>query len=309
MDKGICPITGELITDKNIHPRVGIRYDVTLLGKELRFWFCEDCYEKIPFDKYGYIIKSLILNEKLPYHSEKIHWEGNNNGVGFDLKKVINEITYPNTPSEKLNNLFHHIFRMQDFDGEWIEIDILNKIWHYCYFKNKKEIDLYFETLVAKGFITTSEIDKTFKITYEGLLNYIKLTSEGENSNKCFVAMSFQSETSKYREAIKNALLKTGFEPIIIDEQNIESDKTINDEIIANLRKCKFCIADFSYHKNGVYFESGFALGQGKQVIYTCEEEQFKSAHFDIKPLQHIIYKTSEELESRLISKIEAWIK
>ena len=77
---------------------------------------------------------------------------------------------------------------------------------------------------------------------------------------------------------------ETGFEPILIDERNIDSDRTINDEIIANLKKCKFCIADFSYHSNGVYFESGFALGQNKKVIYTCLDREFEKAHFDIRP-------------------------
>ncbi|MEP6737098.1 MAG: hypothetical protein ABJA70_16360, partial [Chryseolinea sp.] len=84
--------------------------------------------------------------------------------------------------------------------------------------------------------------------------------------------------------------------------------KTINDEIIAGLRKCKFCIADFSYHRNGVYFEAGFALGQKKPVIYSCMKEEFAKAHFDIKPLQHIIYDTPDELRDKLISKIQAWI-
>ena len=103
--------------------------------------------------------------------------------------------------------------------------------------------------------------------------------------------------------------IQTGFTPIFIDEKDISSERTINDEIIANLKKCKFCIADFSYHKNGVYFESGFALGQGKPVIYTCEHGHFKNAHFDIKPLQHIIYLKPEELTEKLVHKIEAWIK
>jgi nucleoside 2-deoxyribosyltransferase len=121
--------------------------------------------------------------------------------------------------------------------------------------------------------------------------------------------MAFSDDMKDVRTAIKSALSRTGFEPIIIDEKDIDSDKTINDAIISNLRQCKFCVADFSYHRNGVYFESGFALGQGKQVIYLCEKTQFDKAHFDIKPLQHIIYETTQELEKKLVDKIEAWIK
>ncbi len=120
--------------------------------------------------------------------------------------------------------------------------------------------------------------------------------------------MSFDPPTKPIREAIRKALTLTGYEAIIIDEQIIDSERTINDEIIASLKKCKFCIADFSLHSRGVYFESGFALGHGKKVIYTCGKEEFTKAHFDIKPLQHIIYETPEQLTKDLINKIEAYI-
>ena len=145
-------------------------------------------------------------------------------------------------------------------------------------------------------------------ITHLGLNKAIELMEEGEKSKKCFIAMSFDPSTKPAREAIRQALKHTGYEAIIIDEQIIDSERTINDEIIASLKRCKFCIADFSNHSNGVYFESGFALGQGKKVIYTCSDEEFKKAHFDIKPLQHIIYETPELLTKALINKIEAFI-
>lgn len=121
--------------------------------------------------------------------------------------------------------------------------------------------------------------------------------------------MAFRQETLHVRNAIKEAITATGYIPVLIDEQNIESEKTINDEIIANLKRCKFCIADFSYHSKGVYFESGFALGQGKKVIYTCSKEEFENSHFDLRPLQHIIYEDMDYLKKSLINKIEAWIK
>jgi nucleoside 2-deoxyribosyltransferase len=116
----------------------------------------------------------------------------------------------------------------------------------------------------------------------QGLNKAISLFQEGENSNKCFIAMSFDSKMAETREIIKQVLKKTGYEPIIIDEEHLNSDQTINDAIIANLKKCKFCIADFSKHSNGVYFESGFALGQGKKVIYLCSDDEFKNTHLTL---------------------------
>ena len=83
---------------------------------------------------------------------------------------------------------------------------------------------------------------------------------------------------------------------------------TINDAMIAEIRKCKFMIADFTDNKHGVYFEAGFGLGLGKQVIYTCLEEHFKNTHFDTKHFPHIIYKNCQSLEESLINRIEAWV-
>lgn len=201
---------------------------------------------------------------------------------------------------------------MQDFDGELVDIsNKLEHIWNYNYFKNSDECKLYFETMEKSNFLTLYNPQDeiiTFRFTYEGLNYLVKISDESFISKKCFIAMAFDDETKRVREAIKQAILDTGFDPIIIDEKHLSSDNTINDAIISNLRSSKFCIADFTLHRNGVYFESGFALGLGKPVIYLCRKDEFEKAHFDIKPLQHIIYETEDELTKKLIDKIKAWI-
>ena len=62
-----------------------------------------------------------------------------------------------------------------------------------------------------------------------------------------------------------------------------------------------------SLHRNGVYFEVGFALGLGKQVIYLSHKDYFEDSHFDIRQLQHIIYESPEDLEKLLIDKVNVW--
>jgi hypothetical protein len=237
-----------------------------------------------------------------------------------DLKDLIAGKILPQTPEHKLTSLFLKLFSSQKEDGEWVAMDEViydEVLWRILYFKSVNELDYYIGVLQSKGLINAA-VDNTkyrpgklqkYRITYEGLNYELKLKAEGNQSNKCFIAMSFKNETDNIRKAIKEALKSTGFEPLIVDEQNIESDRTINDEIIANLKRCKFCIADFTFHSLGVYFESGHALGQGKKVIYTCRQDEFEKAHFDIRPLQHIIYQTPEQLTKDLINKIEAWIK
>lgn len=261
-----------------------------------------------------HIFSSLLYND---------NWfeEEENTYITIDeLKELLRSKSFPNNPREKMESLFFELFSYQKEDGEWIAIsmkDFDNQLWKELYFKSVNELSYYMEVLEKNELIETKYISTKFnalhfdsyRMTFKGLNHYVKITNEGEKSNKCFVAMSFKPETKEIRQAIKDALDEAHFEPVLMDEQDIESDKTINDEIIANLKKCKFCIADFTLHSDGVYFESGFALGQGKKVIYTCRQDEFNKAHFDIKPLQHIIYETPAELKQKLFNKIEAWIK
>src|SRR5690606_9753923 len=237
-----------------------------------------------------------------------------------NLKELLKIKSLPKNPEEKIEALFLKLISYQKEDGQWITLEsdfYDNQLWKILYFKSINELNYYIEALFSSGFID-AQFNQTkdrqgllgkYRITIKGLNYYFKITTEGENSNKCFVAMSFKPETMEIRQALKEALEETHFVPIIIDEQNIESDRTINDGIIANLKKCKFCIADFTFHSNGIYFESGFALGQCKKVIYTCRRDEFNNAHFDIRPLQHIIYDSPTDLKQKLVNKIEAWIK
>ena len=241
--------------------------------------------------------------------------------ITFDfLMTKFKELFYPSSPKEKMDYLFKSLVNYQDFDGQKLDFFkvISNPIFYFGhYFKSKIECNYYFKVLHEFGYINavfnSESNDKfggvlTLEVTFSGLNYFIDITEKGMFSNKCFIAMSFNPLLNSIRQAIKEAIETTGFIPIIVDEVHYESEKTINDAIIANLKDCKFCIADFTDQKDGVYFESGFALGQGKSVIYTCREEDFEESHFDTNHFPHIIYKTAEELKQKLIDKIKAWI-
>jgi len=96
---------------------------------------------------------------------------------------------------------------------------------------------------------------------------------------------------------------------ILIDEVHFDSESTINDAIIAQIKQAKFCISDFTQQKDGVYFEAGYALGRGLPVIYSCHKDDFEKSHFDTKHFPHIIYNNTEDLKRMLVDKINAWIE
>lgn len=266
-----------------------------------------------------YLLAGAILNNQL---LDDENYEVKSFSLVSGWEEKLSKIIYPKSPKDKMDNLLKTLYLFQNYDGEEIDIkELVQKpaFGYKHFFKNQDECYFYFDILQNQNLIdaTFSERTKTsptisptaYQLTLKGLNYYLNLTESGRLSNKCFVAMSFSPEMKEIREAIREAIKDTGFDAIIVDEQHIDSDTTINDRIIADLKGAKFCIADFTEQRSGVYFESGFALGQGKPVIYCCLKGDFDKSHFDTKHFAHIIYENPSELKERLINKINAWIK
>lgn len=291
-----------------------IDYSVRFSGKNHMFRFYSDHENSEFVESKKYILKGLLINGLFPFK----RWDYINNEF---LEKIINEASIPKSPREKLDNLILTLFEMQTCDGGKIDVKKNNPIWaefiYKLYFKNHTEYWFYLNSLKTKGLVDFVELankemgpDTNFiRFTFLGLDYVMEIQDDGENSKRCFIAMSFGDGMDNIRLSIKNACEKTGYpNPIIIDEIQIDSHVTINDAIISNIRKSKFCIADFTEQRDGVYFESGFALGLGKKVIYTCRRDWFDKTHFDINHFPHIIYDNNEELERKLVDKIMAWV-
>ena len=133
------------------------------------------------------------------------------------------------------------------------------------------------------------------------------------DSAQAFVAMWFSDETQKmYEEGIIPAIKDAGYKPMRIDRKP-DLDK-IDDEIIKEIRRSLFLVADMTHGKcgarGGVYYEAGFAYGLGKSVIFTCREDMIEKVHFDTRQYAHILWKEEElgELRKQLCSRILARI-
>ena len=109
-------------------------------------------------------------------------------------------------------------------------------------------------------------------------------------------------------KGINPAITKARFEPIRIDQK--EHTNKIDDEIIAEIRRARFVVADFTHGEDGarggVYYEAGFAHGLGIKVIFTCREDQIDDLHFDTRQFNHITWNTPEELKEKLTHRISA---
>ena len=133
------------------------------------------------------------------------------------------------------------------------------------------------------------------------------------DSSQAFVAMWFdESLDSVYEQAIEPAIKDAGYSALRIDRKP-DVDK-IDDEIIAEIRRSRFVVADFTHGdkgaRGGVYFEAGFAYGLGKPVIYTCRNDMVDELHFDTRQYAHILWETENtaqlraDLRNRIVARI-----
>ena len=163
-----------------------------------------------------------------------------------------------------------------------------------------------------------------YVITPEGHTHLEEMEKRPVDSKQAFVAMWFdESMKEAYEQGIKAAILDAGYEPLRIDRK--EHNNKIDDEVIAEIRRSRFLIADFTSDfdfakdienperkgaRGSVYYEAGFAHGLNIPVIFTCREDVVDKAHFDTRQYNHITWtpKHLDKFRKALINRISATI-
>ena len=177
----------------------------------------------------------------------------------------------------------------------------------------RKEIEFFIEYMENQDWITSSNANgrEFHHLTVEGYAHLEEREHTFSFSSKAFVAMWFDDSMKAARETgIVSAITEAGYEAIVIDQQ--EYVGKIDDEIIAEIRRARFVVADFTHGdsgpRGGVYYEAGFAHGLDIPVMFTCQESSLEKVHFDTRQYNHIVWKTPEDLRSKLVKRIAAVI-
>ena len=132
-----------------------------------------------------------------------------------------------------------------------------------------------------------------------------------KQTSQCFVAMWFdRSMDEAYDYGIEPAVEQAGYTPMRIDRKDDLIDK-IDDAIIAEIRRSRFLIADFTHGeqgaRGGVYYEAGFAQGIGIPVIFLCQNDRMEDVHFDTRQFFHIVWDSPGDLKEKLYNRIVAY--
>ncbi|WP_156381290.1 hypothetical protein [Aminobacter sp. DSM 101952] len=178
-----------------------------------------------------------------------------------------------------------------------------------------KEVEALLSFATKQGLMGNAQ--GHLSLTFDGYAHLEKLRGTARDSLQAFVAMWFAPEVSAaYVEGIAPAIVDAGYRPMRIDQK--EHNNKIDDEIIAEIRRSRFVVADFTcgligtegnttaIPRGGVYYEAGFAQGLGIPVIWTCREDHIGHVHFDTRQFNHITWRAPGELREKLRNRIGA---
>ena len=173
------------------------------------------------------------------------------------------------------------------------------------------EVDFYLHYLEEKGFIKAiffAGRNVSAMVTVDG---YERIADQDANvdSAQAFVAMWFDDSMSEAcKHGIEAGIRDAGFNSLRIDRK--DHINKIEDEIIAEIRRSRFVVADFTQGtdgaRGGVYYEAGFAHGLDLPVIFTCHEQSLENLHFDTAHYSHLVWADPAELREKLKNRILA---
>ena len=240
-----------------------------------------------------------------------------------NIDDIVESVKVYNSPKQKVIQLIKYLVKSSSFYGEQFNIENSPAI---CFAKNEMEMQTIISLACDQGFLKffskgLNPTENTYILTAKSFEIEEDITNE--KSKNAFVAMWFNDEfQDAYENGIKAAIEdpKCGqFQSVRIDR--IEHNNDITDQIIAEIKKSRFVVADMSGCRGGVYYEAGYAKALGIPVIFTCKKDWFEGEqaengiwikekiHFDINHQNIIVWETVDELKERLINRIMCTIK
>jgi hypothetical protein len=209
--------------------------------------------------------------------------------------------------SKKLDLLLRWYEKQSTYAGAWVPADDF-RMYPLVDARHPQEVAFLRETLVAQGLL----IERPNKPHYESRLSaegWARLSpAVGGEPGSCFIAMAFHPSLN---DAFENGIVPAvendcGYRPIRVDRQ--AHNDAITDRIIAGIRSAQFVVADFTFHRQAVYYEAGFAQGLGRTVVRTCREDHLSSLNFDTRQMFHLKWNEASDLREFLSAHIEATI-
>lgn len=131
---------------------------------------------------------------------------------------------------------------------------------------------------------------------------------------RCFVIQPFDKGTfdKRYDDVFEPAIKEAGLEPYRVDR-----DPAVDipiETIEASIRDSSVCLAEITTDNPNVWYELGFAIASGKDVVLVCSAERSTKFPFDVQHRKIINYSPESlqdfnKLSADITARIKALIK
>lgn len=229
----------------------------------------------------------------------------------IDQNNIENLLNLPTpTVGEKARRFLTYVVKQYPKPGFYIKYiradDSLYLTITGCYDKTELGYIVKDYLVDNKKFLinfTDSENLYRFVISPEGWAYIESLKELNPDSQIGFIAMSFADKFNHlYEDGLKKGILNAGYEPIRLDRT--EHNNKIDDEIISTIKRSKFLVADCTEQNRGVYFEAGYALGLGLQVIWVCKKAELDENRVHVDTRQYFFIDWEEGKWETLIKRL-----
>lgn len=250
-------------------------------------------------------VKELQIKGADAPHITSSDYERPKEDVGSIRISEILALYAPKTVAEVLDRTLLNLGRLSQAPGG--KVDLARRNISVCFARSAEQATFFLGALEDKGWTQGRGLPSIVAVTADGWIRIAELQESRVESKQVFVAMAFAPEVEDaYRDGFQLGITDVGLIPLRVDRK--EHNEKICDLIIAEIRKSYLLIADFTLHRQGVYFEAGFAMGLGIPVVWTCRKDQLDHCHFDTRQYNHIDWEQPAELRERLKRRIEATV-
>lgn len=214
---------------------------------------------------------------------------------------ILNIAFYIKTIGAKINN----IYLTNINDRQYARKSALLKTLFCIYDNNLDQISILLKHLEKLGYIEPLSIG-VFNLTlsFQGWMRVEKLQKDTSALNQAYLIASSKESMKDCRNKMKKALADLGFVTKFSDETFYT--RPVTREIFYELRRSKIVVADLTYYKPHVYYETGYAEALNKPVIYTCKKGYYVRRQFDINHNNTIKWESTNHLYKALINRVLA---
>jgi hypothetical protein len=131
---------------------------------------------------------------------------------------------------------------------------------------------------------------------------------------KCFIIQPFDKGIydSRYKDTFEPAVIAAGLEPYRVDRDH--SVRIPIEQIETGIKSSVICFAEITTNNPNIWYELGYAVASGKDVVLVCSEDERQVFPFDIQHRSIITYKSTtksdfETLEKKVTEKILALLQ